>query len=56
MFEKSTKVNVDDYVGVHELESKIGTIKEKTEQKVSGLEKNILNEADVLANKQKGFI
>ena len=56
MFEKTTNKKVDDFVGVGALQSQIDGLKEQSKVKLAGLEKTILSEADVLADKQRAAI
>jgi hypothetical protein len=56
LFEKFSNKKVDDMVGVGQLKTKIDGLKEESKVKMAGLEKTILGEADVLADKQRGAI
>lgn len=47
---------MDDFVGVGLLQGKIDGLKEQSKVKLAGLEKTILGEADVLADKQRAAI
>lgn len=56
MFEKTSDKKVDDFVGVGSLKGVFDKLKAESKVKLDGLQKNILSEADVLADKQKGLI
>lgn len=56
MFEKSTDSKVDDFVGIGSLKGQFDKLKAESKTKLDGLQKKVLNEADVLADKQKGLI
>jgi hypothetical protein len=56
LFEKTSNKKVDDFVGVGALQTKIDGLKDQSKVKLAGLEKSILGEADVLADKQRGAI
>lgn len=56
MFEKTTESKVDDFVGIGSLKGQFDKLKAESKTKLDGLQKKVLNEADVLADKQKGFI
>lgn len=56
LFEKTSNKKVDDFVGVGMLQTKIDGLKEQSKVKLAGLEKTILSEADVLADKQRANI
>lgn len=55
-FERTSNKKVDEIVGVGALQSKLNGLKEESKVKLAGLEKNILGEADALADKQRNVI